>query len=59
MSNVPFATYTAEGNELGNGMSEREARAAAQRAANERGEVVDVYQGSHLVASVEPSEVSV
>ena len=55
MSTVPFAIYTAEGNEMSNGMSEREALAAARRAADERREVVDVYQGSRLVASVEPS----
>lgn len=58
MSNVPHAVYTAEGNELGHGMTEREAREAAQRWADERGEVVDVYQGSRLVATIEPSEVA-
>lgn len=56
MSNVPFAVYTADGSELTNGISEHEALAYAQRVANERGEVVDVYQGSRLVVTVEPSE---
>ena len=31
MTTVPFATYTAAGNELSNGMDERAARAAAAR----------------------------
>lgn len=55
MSNVPFAVYTASGNELTNGLSETDARAAAQRFADSRGEAVDVYQGSRLVETVEPA----
>jgi hypothetical protein len=55
MSNVPFAVYTESGNELTNGLSEVEARTAAQRFANDRGESVDVYQGSRLVVTVLPA----
>lgn len=57
-SNVPFAVYTADGNELTNGISEIEAMRFAQRAANERGEVVEVYQGSKLIKTVRPIKAS-
>lgn len=53
---IPFAIYTAEGNELTNGVSsERDALKFAQEFANERGELVDVFQGSRKVAIVKPN----
>lgn len=53
---IPFALYTAIGNELSNGISSKEeALAFAQREADARVEVVDVYQGSRLVATVHPT----
>lgn len=56
MSNVPYAIYTTDGAELTNGQDERTVMATAQRWADDRGEALDVYQGSRLVATVEPAE---
>lgn len=54
MSAVPYAYYTAEGTELGNGLDEITVRAAAQAWADERGEPSDVYQGSRHVTTCYP-----
>ncbi len=55
-SGVPYAIYTLEGNELTHGQSEHTVHTLAQEFADDRGEAVDIYRGSRLVATVEPSE---
>lgn len=54
MSEVPYAVYTAEGNELSNGLDALTARKVALEACRERNEPIDVYQGSRLVVTMFP-----